>query len=78
MNNYVERDIMALDEKGNYYSRHVQSMTSEGLHCKSDIAAELGWRDYKIDRLNRELKNSRALLAVAYGRIKDLEVIIND
>jgi hypothetical protein len=28
-----------------YYSRHVSAMTTEGLHGKGDIAAELAWRD---------------------------------
>ena len=45
-----ERDPMQLDEDGNYYIRHVEAMTGEGLYAKSDIAAELGWRDREIDR----------------------------
>ena len=45
---YAERDVIAL---GDYYIRHVSAMTSEGLHFKSDIAAELAWRDAEIDRL---------------------------
>lgn len=48
---YAERDICALDEAGNHYSRHVSAMTSEGLHSKSDIAAELGYRDHIIETL---------------------------
>ena|SRR5690554_505769 len=51
---YAERDIMALDAAGNYYCRHVSAMTREGLHSKSDIAAELGWRDMQIDALLAE------------------------
>lgn len=50
-NLYAERDHAALDVAGNYYCRHVDHMTREGLHAKSDIAAELGWRDMEIDRL---------------------------
>ena len=42
---------MAMDLAGNYYIRHVSAMTREGLHSKSDIAAELAWRDLEIDRL---------------------------
>lgn len=49
---YAERDIEALDEAGGHYSRHVQAMTAESLHSKSDIAAELAWRDMIIDRLS--------------------------
>lgn len=37
-----------------HYSRHVSAMTSEGLHAKSDIAAELAFRDLEIDRLTKE------------------------
>ena len=54
-NQYGKRDIIALDKNGGYYSRHIEAMTSEGLHSKSDIAAELAWRDSEIDRLKNEL-----------------------
>lgn len=33
------------------YSVHVHAMTSEKLHSKSDIAAELAWRDKRIVEL---------------------------
>ena len=49
-----ERDIMQLDILGGYYGRHVSAMTSEGLHRKSAIAAELGYRDSVIDALRAE------------------------
>jgi hypothetical protein len=39
------------EELGPYYLRHVAAMTSEGLHSKADIAAELAYRDHEIDRL---------------------------
>lgn len=51
MKHYDERDAMALDIAGNYYSTHVSAMTREGLHSKSDIAAELGFRDSRIETL---------------------------
>lgn len=50
---YAIRDIMELDKKGDYYIRHVQAMTEEGLHSKSDIAAELAYRDELIARLQK-------------------------
>lgn len=56
---YAERDIMALDESGDFYSRHVSAMTAEGLHAKSDIAAELGWRDMQIAELRAERDDYR-------------------
>ena len=53
---YADRDIMKLDDEGGYYFKHVSAMTGESLHCKSDIAAELGWRDREIDRLKMLVK----------------------
>lgn len=53
---YDERDVMALDRAGNYYIKHVGAMTAEKLHDKSDIAAELAYRDWLIDDLSRQLK----------------------
>jgi hypothetical protein len=52
---YAERDASALDEAGGYYIRHVSAMTKEGLHSKSDIAAELAFRDMQIDQLNQRI-----------------------
>lgn len=48
MAEYAERDIL---KQGNHYMRHVAAMTTEGLHDKSDIAAELAHRDIEIKRL---------------------------
>jgi len=44
---YADRDIM--EQK--HYATHVFQMTAEGLHSKSDIAAELAHRDEIIDDL---------------------------
>jgi len=52
---YANRDPMELDRKGGYYARHVEHLTSEKLHWKSDIAAELGHRDMQIDLLRKAL-----------------------
>lgn len=46
---------MQLDADGEYYARHVQAMTEEGLFTKSDIAGELAWRDMVIDDLKEEI-----------------------
>ena len=51
MPEYKERSPVALDAAGGYYIRHVSAMTGEKLHAKSDIAAELGYRDMLIDDL---------------------------
>ena len=52
---YEKRDHFGMEEEGKYLSRHMSAMTSEALHSKSRIAAELGWRDMEIDRLKAEL-----------------------
>lgn len=44
---YGERDIIGM---GEYYTRHVSAMTSEGLHAKWEIAAELGLVDAKREK----------------------------
>lgn len=54
MTHYAERKPWELDRAGGYYHRHVAAMTEEGLHSKADIAAELGWRDMEIDRLQSQ------------------------
>lgn len=56
MKQYAERSIIELDEIGGYYTRHVMAMTKEGLNEKSDIAAELAYRDMKIDMLERKVQ----------------------
>jgi len=48
MSEYAERDPVAL---GEYYMKHLVAMTSEKLHAKSEIAAELAFRDAEIERL---------------------------
>lgn len=69
---YAERDAYELDKAGNYYCRHVSAMTGEGLHSKSDIAAELGWRDMQIDAL---LAERDALIASSAKWKRDSELL---
>ena len=49
-----------LDEAGDYYIRHADAMTREGLHSKGDIARELGYRDMMLDRARDELEQVTA------------------
>jgi len=51
---YAQRDAYELDVTGSFYIRHVSAMTSEGLHSKADIAAELGYRDSVISKLKAD------------------------
>ncbi|MDX1527022.1 MAG: hypothetical protein R3337_00255 [Gammaproteobacteria bacterium] len=62
---YAPRDIEALDRAGNYYCRHLEAMTTEGLHSKSDIAAELAFRDERIQRLCREVARLNVRISMA-------------
>lgn len=48
-----------------FYASHVSAMTSENLYSKSDIVAELAWRDYKIAEAERERDQALDLLKVA-------------
>lgn len=67
MKRYEKRNHIAQDKAGNYYSRHVCAMTAEGLHAKSDIAAELAHRDIEIDRLRAELEALRQQKSVVWS-----------
>lgn len=66
---YGDRDIVA---QGKFYTNHVMAMTAEGLHGKSDIAAELAHRDQRIAKLVAALRESRDALSVAMSEMRDL------
>jgi len=53
---YADRDTNALEP---HYYKHVNAMTTERLHAKSHIAAELAWRDKEIARLRKALSEVR-------------------
>lgn len=53
---YAERDVVAL---GEHYASHVEAMTREGLHEKSEIAAELAFRDSIIEQLSAQSVKDR-------------------
>ncbi len=48
----LDRDAYSLEP---HYSRHVMAMTAEELYAKSDIAAELAFRDKRIAELEARL-----------------------
>lgn len=86
---YAERDLMGVDVTGNHYCRHISAMTREQLHSKSDIAAELGWRDMQIaelkaqrdalaaDRERFAVQCAAAKIAVQYARAAGFECTLN-
>ena len=63
-NQYALRDIEQLDD---YYMVHIDAMTVEDLRSKSDIAAELAFRDKRIAEFEKENK-----------LLKRVEKIFND
>ncbi len=82
---YRAPDAWELDQAGGYYSRHVMAMTSEGLHSKGDIAAELGYRDMCIDQLEAEWRaqeeraeNAETELVDLRDRYSQLEAVAKD
>ena len=58
---YPPVSSIELDEDGNYFMRHMMAMTSEDLHMKADIAAQLGARDREIDQLRQSLEAGKAV-----------------
>ena len=54
---YAHRDTEELGIDEHYY-KHVEAMTSEGLHSKAAIAAELAFRDARIVELEEALRVS--------------------
>jgi len=62
MKHYEYRDVVALEP---HYSAHVAAMTSERLVSKSDIAAELAFRDQRIERLVQWAKEAWELVKPA-------------
>lgn len=69
---YAERDIIAL---GHFYTQHVEAMTSEDLRSKSDIAAELAYRDSVIAKLQKQL--AKAIVLTTNDK-KALKILCND
>lgn len=72
---YPEQDHEALGES---YIRHVAAMTSEGLHAKSDIAAQLAWRDQRITALAAEVEGLREKLRDMHRRAQTAESAIGE
>lgn len=48
---YGARDLRQLDRDGGHFARHMTGMTDEQLFEKGAIAAELAYRDHKIQKL---------------------------
>ena len=68
---YADRDPSKLEP---WYSQHVNAMTAEGLHSKSDIAAELAHRDRQIRELMERivaLEQQNEALASRLGAVED-------
>ena len=71
MSEYAQREFSDSDWE-NYYFKHVNAMTAEGLHAKSAIAAELAHRDAAIDRYRAALEQIKALPSVRLDEATDI------
>jgi hypothetical protein len=67
---YAQREI---EDMGVFYTQHVDHMTSEGLHEKSEIAAELGFRDQRIAALESEIASAYDGMMVRQNKMVALE-----
>ena len=67
---YADRDII---QQGKHYTDHVRAMTAEGLHSKSDIAAELAHRDIQRDELLAALDKANAARIAAQTENESLK-----
>jgi len=70
---YAHRDI---EGQKQFYLDHIYHMTSESLHSKSDIAAELAHRDIIINELLEALEDiidSRLLVGLTelHDKVRD-------
>ena len=65
-NIYAERAVHTAELRG-HFVRHIDHMTRESLHYKSDIAAELAFRDAEIDRLRNQVNTLTDALAGMIG-----------
>lgn len=54
------------------YVQHVSAMTEENLTKKSDIAAQLAWRDAQIAELHKMLHGVYAVQEIISGLQEDL------
>lgn len=66
---YAHRDCEAM---ASHYTAHVSAMTSEGLHSKSAIAAELAHRDVVIDGLLEALRRIEGATMSMYATRSDM------
>ena len=49
-------------ESSDTYGEHVSAMTGEKLHSKSDIAAELAWRDDLLAKANERVERYKSAI----------------
>lgn len=73
MEHYAERDI---ESQGEHYVNHVMAMTSESLHGKSNIAAELAHRDIRIAELEARILDLDECNHSAMNMVRDQAVCI--
>lgn len=71
MTTHYNKDRCSI-ELGQYFCDHMDAMTREGLHEKTDIAVELAYRDKRIDVLQSKREASKKLEAKAKEFVEKL------
>jgi len=67
---YAQRDIES-DRLSGHYMRHLDHMTTENLFGKSEIAAELAWRDAQIADLRVSVDALSKFKAYVHQRLDE-------
>ena len=67
---YKERNHEDLEP---YLFNHMMAMTGEGLHSKADIAAELAFRDKRIEELEEALARSEEEVWELAASLNDMD-----
>lgn len=55
------------------FTKHMSAMTEHGLERKSDIAAQLAWRDARIEALQKMLYGVASIQEIICGLQEDLQ-----
>ena len=63
---------------GKFYTKHISAMTEEGLYEKSDIAAELAWRDMQLAEAKLEIERFVERKYDAYEKLPHLMNVVSD
>ena len=64
------------EDLGEWYYKHVEALTAEGLHDKAKIAAQLAYRDNIIEELQRLIEDFSKFYLDYKGHYPELDTIV--